>query len=119
MATGLHAGPQSTSGLQPAGSGCTYASGRVGGKPVLMTSLLMRVVSLEGPPREVVLEGTRVSRLGVTVPAVGRRRAVAGGVVNVLHGGSFSAVAVFWVPGSHTFCCFRGGWSVDTCQPPV
>lgn len=69
-----------------------------------MTSLLMRVVSLEGPPREMVLEGRRATRLGVTVPSVGRWRAVAVQVANVLHGGSFSAVAVFWVPGSHSFC---------------
>lgn len=60
--------------------------------------------SLEGPPGEVVREGRRVTGLGVTVPTVGRWRAGAGEVVNVLHGGSFSAVAVFWMPESSSFC---------------
>lgn len=41
---------------------------------------------------------------GGTVLVVGRWTAVAAGVRDVCCGGSFGAVAVFQVPGSHSFC---------------
>lgn len=95
MAAGLSLGSQFTSGLQPVGSSRASASGEAGHKRALTTPLLVRVVSLEGPPRDVVLEGTRVTGLGVAVPALGSWRAVTGQVVNVLHSRSFRAVVVF------------------------